>query len=307
MPITLAVMAMATRFELVLDGLAEPTLRAAGEEAIAEIEMADQRLSLFRRDSLLAHLQRTAHLGPVRLDADVLGLFAVAKAVHEASGGAFDPTIGPLMRAWGLRGEPADESAARAAQACVGFDHVIIDPAAGTVRFTRPDLELDLGGIAKGFALDLATRSLRTHGVRSALLHGGTSSISAIGAPPNAPGWKIGLGDLGGSVTLNSASMSVSASRRWRAEHADSPPIHIIDPRAGRPVDARTAASRACVVVAHHDPWSATRAEAWSTAFIVSGGLPPGDTGPEGVAAWRVATNSGSARSGPPGESLFFR
>lgn len=305
MPITLAVMAMATRFELVLDGMAEPRLRAAGEEALAEIAMTDQRLSLFRRDSLLAHLHRTAHSAPVRFDSDVLGLFTVAKAVHHESGGAFDPTIGPLMRAWGLRGEPADESASRTARVRVGFDQVIIDPAAGTVRFARPDLELDLGGIAKGFALDLAARTLRTHGVRSALLHGGTSSISAIGAPPNAPGWKIGLGELGGSVMLNDSSMSVSASRSWRVGHAAAPPIHIIDPRTGRPVDSRTAAARACAVVAHTDPWSATRAEAWSTALIVAGGPPAGGAGPVGLAAWRIAHEGQSPRSGPPGESLF--
>jgi FAD:protein FMN transferase len=152
------------------------------------------------------------------------------------------------------------------------------------VRLEGPGTRIDLGGIAKGHALDQAGALLRSHGVTSALLHGGTSSVVAIGAPgaPGGPdGWRVALGPGPGAatVTLRDEALSVSAA---------SPPGnagHIVDPRTGRGVEE---ARRAAVV----GP-SARLADAWSTAATVLGARPPG-CGPE----WRVELSGSDLR--PP-------
>ena len=110
MLVRLALHAMGTRFELVLEGendgpLTEAHLRAAGEEALEEVELLDARLSLFRRDSLLSHIQRNAATQPVGIDPDTFSLFELCADVCSASQGAFDPTVAPLMRAYGLHDE----------------------------------------------------------------------------------------------------------------------------------------------------------------------------------------------------------
>jgi thiamine biosynthesis lipoprotein len=229
---------MGTRFELVLEGGDPEALRPAGELALEEIEQWHRRLTRFAPDSVLSHMHRTAHLRPVRLDPETFALFEDALRVHRDSGGAFDIAVGGTT-----------SSAA-----------IVLDPAARTVRFTRRGLSLDLGGIAKGHALDCAADLLRAHGVESALLHGGTSSVVAIGAPPDAPGWRVALGPRPGAETalLMDEALSVS-SIDLRA--------HIVDPRSGEPV-------RRHGLVVVRGP-SARLADAWSTALLVLGVVPP--------------------------------
>lgn len=261
----LATNAMATRFELVLvpafaDGGAgdedEARARAAGEAALAAIERCDAEWSAFASSSFLAHLNRTAASRAVALDADQFELLAICDDVARASGGAFDPTVAPLVRALDRREELDAASAAER----VGWRHVLLDREARTVRFARPGVALDLGGIAKGHALELAKRELRAAGIRSALLHGGTSSVVAFGAPPKRPGWRVEL--EGGSdapwVELCDAALSVSAQHgRTLADGSG----HVLDPRLKSSV-----ASAATVAVVHAD---ARYAEAWSTALLV--------------------------------------
>ena len=116
MLLRLATHAMGTRFELVLpaEGLDEPNLRAAGEEALLEIEDCDRRLSLFRRDSLVAEINRRAAAHAVRVDPDTARLLALCERVWRDSRGAFDPSVAPLMEAAGFRGP---ERAARTSAA----------------------------------------------------------------------------------------------------------------------------------------------------------------------------------------------
>lgn len=226
---------MGTRFELVLPD--EGDARAVGEAALAEIEECHRRLSRFDPASLLSHIVRSAHATPVRLDRDTLALFEDALAVWRVSDGAFDVTV------------PAR-----------GMHAIVLDPAAGTIRFTRPGVPVDLGGIAKGHGLDLAARVLREHGVTSAFLHGGTSSAIGIGAPPEADAWTVALAG-GGDVALRDAALSVSAV--WAGN-----PHPTLDPRTGRPVPG----PRRAVVTGP----SARRADALSTAALVLGRLPHG-------------------------------
>jgi thiamine biosynthesis lipoprotein len=166
------------------------------------------------------------------------------------------------MGALGFRGRAAWRDSF---EACGGppFE---LDPRTRSVRAARAGAVLDLGGVAKGFALDLAARELRAAGVGSALLHGGTSSVAAIGAPPGEEAWWVALAapagaEPGPAVALCDASLSVSASAGRAARDAAGRRIgHVLDPRTGR---AAPLGALAAVVAP-----SGLRAEAWSTALV---------------------------------------
>lgn len=293
---------MGTRFELVLEGESESRLRAAGEEAVREIRHWHDMLSCFDPGSLVSRVNAVAHERPVPVGPELMGLLVACRGVHEASGGAFDVAAGALMHAWGFREPwaPLDE-----ARASVGMDLVELDEGACTVRFTRPGVRLDFGGVGKGAALDAAAGVLRDHGVASAFLHGGTSSVAAIGepllTPPTTPppsprgegaGWSVAIAPPPGSglshhlVRLVNESLSVSAPHGRMSQEGVG---HVMDPRSGSPVRG---ASTAAVVAP-----SAVSAEAWSTALLVLDDRPAGvpaayTTILAGDGAWRVEVGS---------------
>jgi thiamine biosynthesis lipoprotein len=281
---------MGTRFEIVAEGDDEANVRAACEAALAEIEEWDARLTLFRPSSFLSYINTHAAARPVQLDDDLYELIAESLAVHRASQGAFDITLAPLMCAWGFHDQAAAAQRDIHSRGCIsvgatdrsqssspadlphGMSDLELDEDRHTIRFRREGMALDLGGVAKGHALDLAAAILHESGVRSALLHGGTSTIIGINGSPTRTGndyWPVGLGieQPGITVKLRDAAMSVSAPH-GRMVHMDGTALgHIIDPRDGAP--ARRA--RLAVVIAP----SARLADAWSTALIVLGQRPP--------------------------------
>ncbi len=196
-PVTLARNAMNTRFELVLHGTRPASLRAAGEEALTEVERIEAQLSLFRSSSEIARVNALAAYEPVRVSPEVFRLLAHAQQLTAETGGAFDITLAPLLRCWGLLGRSdgrlpsADELAA--ARALCGMALVELNRAQLTVRFAREGVMLDLGAIGKGYAVEQAADILREAGVTSALIHGGTSTVYALGTPPEAEAWKIAI------------------------------------------------------------------------------------------------------------------
>jgi thiamine biosynthesis lipoprotein len=187
---------MNTRFEFVLRGEREVALRAGGEEALDEITRLESQLSLYRRDSELNQINARAGHEPVRISPPLFRLLARAKDIWAATDGAFDLTIAPLMRAWkfvrdtGALPDPAELSAARA---CVGMQHVELDAANFTVHFALPGVVLDPGAIGKGWALERAGVILREAGVTDALLHGGTSTVLALGTEAEGQPWRIAI------------------------------------------------------------------------------------------------------------------
>ena len=259
-PFRLATGAMGTRFELaLLDGTGD--LRTAGEAAIDEIEMWHRRLSRFAPDSLVSHINREASHAPVRLDRDTFELFHDAVTVWRDSEGAFDITIAPAMTRAGYA-----DSAVPACGAQIGAGALRLDPDTWAIEFAEPRVSIDLGGIGKGHALDRAASVLRDAGVTSALLHAGTSSIVAIGAPERSDGWRIEIpaGCERRIVALRDAAISVSDPGGPVDERRSA--SHILDPRDGRPVPSSV---RATVVGS-----SARLADAWSTALVVLGKTP---------------------------------
>ena len=271
-PVTLGLYAMATRFELVLYGEDQARLRAAGEEALAEIERLEAQLSFYRPASELTWINAHAAAGPVKVEPRLFRLLQQCGALSARTEGAFDVTVGPLMRAWRFVGEGGampSPAALEAARAVVGMRHVELDEGAFTIRFDRPGVELDLGGYGKGYAVERALDLLVENGVTSALLHGGTSSVGAIGAPPGEAAWKVNLrepladGDHPLVINLSDRSLSVSAvhGKSFRAGGREYG--HVIDPRLGEPVRGALAADSA-------GP-SPSECEALSTALLVLG------------------------------------
>jgi thiamine biosynthesis lipoprotein len=176
------------------------------------------------------------------------------------------------MTAWGFfRGEGRVPSAAElaAARERVGARHVALDAAAGTVRFDRDGVSLDLGGIGKGYAVDRAVAVLRARGVRSALVNAGGSSVYGLGAPPSADAWSIDVEDPGragrtvSTVRLRDRALSVSGRSVQSFEEKGVVYAHVMDPRTGRPVPGV-----AGVVVLSDD---ATTGDALDNALFVLG------------------------------------
>jgi thiamine biosynthesis lipoprotein len=181
----------------------------------------------------------------------------------------------------------------------VGMDAVVLEPGSRTVRFLRRGIALDLGAIGKGHALDLAATRLREAGISCALLHGGTSSAVAIGAPPGKRGWRVGIrGEEGAEprllVDLRDLSLSVSAPHGRTLVRGGERLGHVLDPRSRRPeVRARAAAAVSP---------SARLADGWSTALLVLGERPPG--APADLTS-AILGEEGTWRVEGPDRSLF--
>lgn len=280
--VRLARQAMATRFELVLQGEDATWLRAAGEEALGEIARLEAQLSFYRASSELSRVNARAAEAPVPVEAGLFRLLQAARRLYDATGGAFDPTVAPLMRCWGFAGGTGhlpDPDALAEARARTGMHLVELDEAHRTVAFARPGVLLDLGGIGKGYAVDEAVLLLREAGVGRALLHGGTSTVYALGRPFDADRWTVALpypgaagdapdgADVLAVVPLEDEALSVSAVWGKAFTVGGKTYGHVLDPRAGRPVDG---AVLAAVVLP-----DAVDTDALSTALLVLGHAAP--------------------------------
>lgn len=280
-------MAMASRFELILDGEDEAWLRAAGEEALSEIERLDRQLTIFSPASEVSRINARAAHEAVPVEPRLFELLRLCKKLNEETGQAFDITVAPLMRAWGFhrgKGKVPSEEAFEKARAVTGMHLVHLDDVNRTVAFEREGVMLDFGAIGKGYAVDEAIALLREAGVERAFLHGGTSTAYAIGLTEDGDPWQVALpypGDLAPNAErepieeveatdevlavapLDDASLSVSAVWGKAFEAGGRILGHVLDPREGWPVQG---AQMTAVVAA-----SATEADALSTALLVLG------------------------------------
>ncbi len=268
--IILSLDAMATRFELLLYGDDPVRLRAAGEEALREIERLESQLSFYRADSEITCINYRAAALPVKVEPRLFHLLSRCAELNRETRGAFDVTVGPLMRAWGFAGSRPripQASELAAARRVVGMQNVELREGDFTVRFKRRGIEIDLGGYGNGYAIERAIGILKENGITSALLHGGTSSVFAIGSPPLESGWKIALsatfndGENPASIELKDMGLSVSAAHGKCFSIDDRIHGHVLDPRTGEPVRVARAVAGP----------SSSDCEALSTALLVLG------------------------------------
>ena len=269
--VTVAAEAMATRFEVALHGAPEAILRAAAEEALAEITRLEGMLSLYQPTSEIAHINTRGDREPVRVSPEVFSLLEHCVALGEQTGGGFDITLAPLMRCWRFMNDsgaaPSDAALAEARALC-GWPQLRLDPEHTTVQLATNGAMLDLGSVGKGYALEQAATLLQENEFENFLIHGGTSTVCARGVQADGEPWRIAVEHPDADqpplsiVDLQNESLSVSGiGGKSFIDDAGVEQGHVIDPRTGRPTQAARVAAVVCS--------SATVSDAWATALLV--------------------------------------
>lgn len=245
---------MGTRFTLVFyapePGIANQVQRAAFER----VRELNEILSDYDEQSELSRLSASApHSEPVGVSDDLWKVLERAQYWAQQSGGAFDVTIGPVSRLWRrarkLEELPAPDRLA-AAQAAVGYQGLQLYPEKRQVRLTRPGMRLDVGGIAKGYAVDAALAVCTAQGIDRALMVGG-GDVAATGPPPDEPGWRVSIADFDpqarprGFFFLQHGAISTSGDAWQAAKIAGQRYSHIVDPRTGQGLTHRSSVSAA--------------------------------------------------------------
>jgi thiamine biosynthesis lipoprotein len=265
--------AMGSTFSVSIYGADRVKMEAAADAALEEARRLDEMLSNYRPESELSLVNREAGQRPVKVSPELFRLLADAVEYSRQSEGAFDMTVGPLMKVWGFykgTGHLPHSAEVAAALTKVGYRHIHLDAGAGTVSFDRAGIELDPGGIGKGYAVDKMVEVLKRYGVEVALVAGSDSSLYAMGAPPAEPrGWPVDIKNpwdqskTAERVYLKDTSMSTSGSyeKFFRAEGRIY--AHIMDPRTGYPARGCVAVS----VIARRTLDS----EVWAKPYFVNG------------------------------------
>ncbi len=242
-------------------------LLASAFERVAALEHS---FSTFDPESEVSRLNRSAGSGPQVVSLELLRLSVDSLVLSEETQRSFDPTVGPLVALWreaGRAGRLPSAAALAEARARTGFDAVQADLQAKTIELRIAGASLEFGGIAKGWTLDRLVEDLRAAGVTRALLSFGDSSVAALGAPPDAEGWGLALGNasggVAGTVLLRDQSLSISGSLGQFAEIEGRRYGHVIDPRSGAPLEREQIAA----VLAS----DGARAEALSKALLILG------------------------------------
>ena len=265
--------AMGSTYSIELYGYDRVSMEAAADAAFDEARDLDDLLSNYKPESEWSEVNQHAAERPVKVSPELFRLLSACVEYSRESEGAFDITVGPLMKVWGFykgTGHLPHRAQVAAALTKVGYRHIRLDAAAQTVSFDRLGVELDPGGIGKGYAVDRMVDVLRQKGVMIALVAGSVSSIYGMGAPPTEPrGWRVDIKDPRHQdrtiteVFLKDMSLSTSGSyeKFFRAEGRIY--AHIMDPRTGYPAQGSSSVS----VVAPRTIDS----EAWAKPYFVNG------------------------------------
>ena len=247
-------------------------LEAAVTEALEEARRLDFQLSNYKPTSEWSKVNREAGQGAVQVSSELFQLLEACLEYSRQSEGTFDISVGPLMRRWGFfkgSGRYPHRSEIRTAMSAVGYQNIILDRAAQTVRFSNPLTELDPGGIGKGYAVDRMVAILRDAGITSAFVSASGSSLYGIGTPPGEPGWKVSILHPGhkdrivASILLKDESMATSGSSEKYFMAGGSIYSHIMDPRSGYPAQGSLSVSLI-------GP-KAIDTEAWAKPFYILG------------------------------------
>lgn len=267
--------AMGSTYTVSVYGYDRVRMEAAADAALDEARRLDDLLSNYKPESEWSQVNRHAAEGPVRVSPELFRLLSDCMKYSRESEGAFDITVGPLMKVWGFykgTGHLPHRAEVAAALTRVGYRHIQLDAQARTVRFDRPGIEIDPGGIGKGYAVDRMVDILRQYGVTVALVAGSGSSIYGMGAPPSEPkGWPVTIRNpwenskTAAEVYLKDMSMSTSGSyeKFFRAEGRIY--AHIMDPRTGFPAQGSVSVS----VISPRTIDS----EAWAKPYFINGRL----------------------------------
>lgn len=262
--------AMGTVFTVAAYGSNSAYLEEVAAEVFQEIDQLDDQMSNYKQESELSSINREAARHAVIVEPGLFKLIQDSLRYSRESGGDFDVTVGPLMKSWGFfRGQGRVPSKDELSQVLkrIGYQHVKLDPSTRSIRFDEPGIEIDLGAIAKGYAIDQAVQILRDNEISRALISSGTSSLYALGSPPGESGWKISVRDpldqnkAACVLRLQNLSLSVSGGYEKFFKLGGKTYAHIMNPHTGMPVENMLS-------TAVMSP-SGTDSDALSTTFFV--------------------------------------
>jgi thiamine biosynthesis lipoprotein len=262
---------MACRFEITLPADEREGI-APAVEALNEVDRIEDQLTVFRETSVVSGINRNAAEKSVYVEQVVFDLLLQCKRIHEDTNGAFDITSGPLTKCWGFlkrQGRFPGAQEIEVAKELVGSDKLILDSESRGVAFARRGVEINLGSIGKGYALDRVAEILECT-LDNALVSAASSSFRAVGrGGPNGESWMVGLRNPRsknrrlGVLELHDCALSTSGSEEQFFEYEGRRLGHIIDPRTGWPSSGISSVSVVCE--------SAAMSDALSTAFFVGG------------------------------------
>lgn len=242
--------------------------RAAASVVMAEMRRIDQLMSTYKESSEISRVNREAATRPVPISRELLDLIARALEMSALTGGAFDITYASAGHLYDFRrGRKPSEQALAQALPAISYRHVALDRGAGTIRFLQRGVRVDLGGIAKGHAVDRSIALLQARGIKHALVSAGGDS-RLIGDHRGRP-WIVGIrdprqeGKVVAALPLADAAVSTSGDYERYFEVEGVRYHHIINPKSGRPV----AGMRSVTVIAA----DSTTADALSTGVFVVG------------------------------------
>jgi len=279
--------AMGATFTVVLYGSDQTSMNQAIDAAFEEAHRLDALLSNYKPESEWSRINREAAAGPVTVSPELFRLLSDCIEYSRASEGTFDLTVGPLMRVWGFFGGdrhvPSPDQIQEALE-LVGYRHVQLNAQKQTVTFDRPGVEIDPGGVGKGYAVDRMVEVLRARGIRNALVAASGSSIFGLGNPPDEPrGWPISIADPwdhrnnAAQVFLKDLSLSTSGSYEKSFRAGGHRYSHIMDPRRGTPAEGAVQVT----VIAPRTIDS----EVWAKPYFIQGNAWTAAHKPK---AWRV-------------------
>ena len=247
-------------------------LEAAFDAVYRQVELVDKACDIYKPDSELSRLNQTAYKKPFICSDLLWDLLMESKRYYEVSEGSFDISATPLMKLWGFyRRRKALPSPAEVAEAkkYVGLDKVVFDMERRSVRFTVPGMRLDLGGIAKGFAVDLAAKAAKKHNVTVGIINLSGNAYCFQEAFPGKDKYVIGVRNplhknmICGTVSILNKSVATSGDYERYVIINGKHYAHIMDPRTGDPVEDMLSAT---VITP-----SATAADALSTTIFING------------------------------------
>jgi thiamine biosynthesis lipoprotein len=244
-PYTKETFVMGTKAWVTIAGMSDPDAERAAQAAFREMYRIESVMSTWRPSSEISRLNAGSNGAPFTVSPELCSLIDSSFFYSKATSGAFDVTVRPLVRLWGFQGGeiklPSDAEIERA-MSLVGSGKVALDPSKSTITLP-PGMQIDLAGVAKGYAVDRCVAVLAGLGVRSALVNIG-GNIYAMGAPPGKKGWSIGVRDpkggleTVGTLILRDEAVATSGNYENFVEIEGKRYGHIIDPRTGRPVSA---------------------------------------------------------------------